>query len=161
MDPGSGGGPSGPDSRTGGRHDGVIQFIDEGLHVTAKNRSGSAEKELKTTVRKLRAKLDRADARAERLKTKAAGLEETAAELEAHVKKLKKRLKKASRPAETDVATPGPALTTVDPSPADTSQPAVSPDASWTVVQLRAEARSRGLTGLSGKSKAQLLAALG
>ncbi len=34
------------------------------------------------------------------------------------------------------------------------------PDQSWTVVQLRAEARARGLAGLSNKSKTQLIAAL-
>jgi hypothetical protein len=34
------------------------------------------------------------------------------------------------------------------------------PDETWTVVELRAEARARGLVGMSSKSKAQLLAAL-
>jgi hypothetical protein len=34
------------------------------------------------------------------------------------------------------------------------------PDETWTVVQLRAEARARGLAGLSNKPKAQLLSAL-
>ena len=34
------------------------------------------------------------------------------------------------------------------------------PDETWTVVQLRAEARARGLVGTSNKSKAQLLDAL-
>ena len=48
----------------------------------------------------------------------------------------------------------------IDTEAPDASEAAVGPDESWTVVQLRAEARSRGLTGLSGKSKAQLLEAL-
>lgn len=153
----------------------MLHPITEGLHMASKKRSDSAEKQLKATVKKLRSKLDRADAREERLRSKAARLEETATELEAQVKKLKKRnkrLEKTARPAERqksavtkepsivpEAATPP--LATVDPSLADTSQPAAGPDASWTVVQLRAEARSRGLTGLSGKSKAQLLDALG
>jgi hypothetical protein len=34
------------------------------------------------------------------------------------------------------------------------------PDETWTVVQLRAEARARGLVGMSKKSKAELLDAL-
>ena len=34
------------------------------------------------------------------------------------------------------------------------------PDESWTVVRLRAEARDRNLTGMSGKSKAELIEAL-
>jgi hypothetical protein len=38
--------------------------------------------------------------------------------------------------------------------------PTSTPDASWTVAELRAEARPRGLTGLSRKSKAEIIAAL-
>ena len=34
------------------------------------------------------------------------------------------------------------------------------PDQTWTVVQLRAEARARGIAGMSNKPKAKLLAAL-
>jgi hypothetical protein len=34
------------------------------------------------------------------------------------------------------------------------------PDETWSVVQLRAEARDRGVTGMANKTKAQLLAAL-
>ena len=47
--------------------------------------------------------------------------------------------------------------------PAAEATPADSltePDETWTVVQLRAEARARGLVGMSNKPKAQLLAAL-
>ena len=164
------------------RHDGFVgvthdgfHSIDEGLNMTAKKRSASAKKELKATVKDLRSKLDRADAKAERLKSKAAGLKNARKELEAQVKELRKRntrLEKASRPAEprkpdvteeTSMVTDGPGSAvppaTADPSP--TAAPSsVEPDAGWTVVQLRAEARSRGLTGMSGKTKAQLLAAL-
>ena len=122
--------------------------------MTAKNRSGSAAtKALKATVKELRTELDRADARAKQLKSKAARIKQASSDLEAQVKKLKKRnkrLKKATRPAEGQE----PAVT------AEASQPASTPDDSWTVVRLRAEARSRGLTGLSGKTKAQLVAAL-
>ena len=35
-----------------------------------------------------------------------------------------------------------------------------APDETWSVVQLRTEARARGLVGTSNKPKAQLLAAL-
>lgn len=34
------------------------------------------------------------------------------------------------------------------------------PDGTWTVIQLRGEARARGLTGMSNLSKSELLAAL-
>jgi hypothetical protein len=142
---------------------------DEGDPVPAKKQSAATDKELRGKIKKLRSKLERADARAERWKTKAERLERTAAESEARVKKLTKRLDKASRtsgprqpPAierapETAAATTDP--TPVDSTPVDSSS-AAAPDASWTVVQLRAEARSRGIAGLSGKSKAELLAAL-
>ena len=133
--------------------------------MPAKKQSAATDKELRGKIKKLRSKLERADARAERWKTKAERLERTAAESEARVKKLTKRLDKASRtsgprqPPAIERAPETPAATT-DPTPVDSSPSAAAPDASWTVVQLRAEARSRGIAGLSGKSKAELLAAL-
>jgi hypothetical protein len=140
--------------------------------VSGKKPSASAAKQHKATVKKLRAKLRRADAKAERWKKKAGRLEKTAAESQAQVKKLNKRLEKAPREAEqwqapaneapSDLAIEMPLeeSTAVDSLPALDSQPAATPDASWTVIELRAEARSRGLSGLSGKTKAQLLDAL-
>ena len=116
--------------------------------MTAKKPSVSAKKELTTTIKQLRSKLDRADHEMKRLKSKAARLKKNNTELETQVKNLKKankRLEKASTPALSPTVT----------------SPTVSPDASWTVVQLRAEARTRGLPGLSRKTKAELLAALG
>lgn len=132
--------------------------------MPAKKQSAATDKELRGKIKKLRSKLERADARAERWKTKAERLERTAAESEARVKKLTKRLDKASRtsgprqPPAIEHA-PETAAATTDPTPVDSS-PSAAPDASWTVVQLRSEARSRGIAGLSGKSKAELLAAL-
>jgi septal ring factor EnvC (AmiA/AmiB activator) len=144
--------------------------------VAAKKRTAPADKDLKKTVKKLRTQLDRADTKAGKWKKKSDQLQKSLTQSEAKVKKLSKRLDKATRTAETSPAddTTSP---TVAPIPAvaqpvtepvtevaevsDTSQDAAGPDESWTVVQLRAEARSRGLTGLSGKSKAQLLDALG
>lgn len=126
--------------------------------MAAKKRSAPADKDLKKSVRKLRAKLDRADAKADKWKKKAT-------KSEAEVKKLTRRLDKASRTTEKASARDS-SSPTVAPIPAVAAEPAeatetpAGPDAGWTVVQLRAEARSRGLTGLSGKSKAQLLDAL-
>jgi hypothetical protein len=133
--------------------------------VPAKKQSAATEKELRGKIKKLRSKLERADAKAERWKTKAESLEKTAAQSEARVRKLTKRLDKATRttgsrqPPATDHVPEAPAAST-DSAPADSSRSAAAPDESWTVVQLRAEARSRGIAGLSGKSKAELLAAL-
>jgi hypothetical protein len=140
--------------------------------MTAKKRSA---KKLKAAVKKLRAKLDRAELRGDRWKRKAVRLDKTTTALEAKVKKLKKRnkaLEKASRAAASRPTDPiGPSImtevptsvladSTPDRSPEGEPELMVGPDASWTVAQLRAEARSRGLTGLSGKTKAQLLTAL-
>jgi hypothetical protein len=144
----------------------------KGITCLRKKRSKTVERELKATIKKLKSDFERADARAERWKKKAGQLKKTAAESEAKVKKLRKltkRLEQAPRAVRMrqEEAADGPPIAmpkespSVDaPSPAVSPQPAASPDASWTVVQLRAEARSRGIAGLSGKSKTELLAAL-
>ena len=118
----------------------------------ASKKSASTEKDLKKSVKKLRAQVVRAEAKADKWKKKATKLEKSATRSDAQAKKLEK--------ASSPVVAPIPAI-------AEPTEPAVTTDSTesgpnegWTVVQLRAEARSRGLTGLSGKSKAQLLQAL-
>jgi hypothetical protein len=111
-------------------------------------KSGATKKDLKASVKKLRAKLDRADAKAERWKGVARRHEKAAAEAQATVKELRKRLDEASSAGSG---------TEAEPETAAPASPSAAPDESWTVVRLRAEARSRGLTGFSGKSKAELL----
>lgn len=129
--------------------------------MAAKKRSTTAEKDLKKTVKKLRAQLDRSDAKADKWKKKAGKLEKATALSDARVKKLTKQLEKTS---SSPVVAPIPAVAEPTETAAETTQTTESsgagPNPDWTVVQLRAEARSRGLTGLSGKSKAQLLEAL-
>ena len=126
-----------------------------------KKRAVSNEKQLKATIKKLRSEVERADAKAGRYKKKADRLQKTADESKAQVAKLSKRLDKATKPAKA-----GKARTTTEqqdePGTTDATSPSAAPavDSSWTVLQLRAEARSRGLTGMSNKSKAQLLDAL-
>ena len=137
--------------------------------MTASKRSASDDKDLKATVKKLRARLDKAEASAKRWKKEARLQKEAAARSDRQVKKLSKRLDKASRPVESaeggtrpKVARPQVIVNPDAPSTTDApASAASSPDATWTVLQLRAEARSRGLTGLSRKSKAELLTALG
>ena len=125
--------------------------------MSAKKRS-SAEKDLEKTVRKLRAQLERSDAKAKHWKKKAGQADKAVASSQARVKKLERRLDKAAAPTTRPVEEPAvPEGTAV---PEEPSATAAGPDSSWTVVQLRAEARSRGLTGLSNKPKAQLLDAL-
>jgi len=125
----------------------VLDVTGEGGSVPAKKKPAT-DKQLKGEVKKLRVKLERAEAKVERWKKRARRSEKDAADSRATVKKLRKRLENASA-----VAAPQ-ALPTAAAASAETSG---NPDETWTVVRLRAEARSRGLTGLSGKSKAQLL----
>jgi len=109
--------------------------------VATKKRSAS-EKDPKVGVKELRARAEKAEARADRWKARASRYEQDAAELRAQLRKVTKRLDKVQRPGV-----------------ASRSRPE-QPDATWTVVRLRAEARARGLTGATRKSKAQLLDAL-
>jgi hypothetical protein len=140
--------------------------------VAAKKRS-TTERELKREVKTLRSKLERADARANRWKAKARRADEGQAQAQAQVKKLNKRLDKATRPGQIRVSTPPRATSTPTTDPVPSSDAAAletqstartqarsAPDATWTVVRLREEARARGLTGVSGKTKAQLLTLL-
>ena len=137
--------------------------------MTAKKKLKAKVKKLKAKVKKLRARVDRADVKTARWQTRAQQNDATIASLEERVAKRDKQLAKARRAATQPEAVPGepslsgedvPALSLVAPDEVAVDEPAAGPDESWTVVRLRAEARSRGLTGISGMTKAQLLAAL-
>jgi hypothetical protein len=130
--------------------------------MATKKMSPSSEKKLKATIKSLKAKLKRADAKATRWQKKAKANQAAVASSRSRVTKLEKKLTEA-RLME------GPLNATRHglPSPAEViapeavvSEPTTTPDASWTVVRLREEARARGLTGMSGKPKAEVLAAL-
>lgn len=123
--------------------------------------------ELKTTLSGVRGqltktetKLRKATAKADRWKKEATAQRTAATRSDARVEKLRKKLDRAA-------AAPEPVQATSPVTPAVAGRPAVEPgdgltipDQTWTVVQLRAEARARGLAGLSNKPKKQLLAAL-
>jgi hypothetical protein len=118
----------------------------------------------KKTIKKLKAKLKRADAKASQWRKKAKRHQAALAASQKRVTKLEKKLAEATRPASQPSATsdelpPPTEVVMAETSDAD-GQPTSTPDMSWTVVRLRAEARSRGLTGLSSKPKAEILAAL-
>jgi lysophospholipase len=133
--------------------------------MASKKTSSSSKKKLEATVKRLEAKLERADAKAARWKQKAKENESALASSQARISELSEQLT-ARRPARRPTAT----RRTKPPSPTRTNSTAETtvspeknssgPDASWTLAQLRAEARSRGLTGLSGKKKAEVIAAL-
>jgi hypothetical protein len=146
--------------------DGPSCLSGEGKRMRSGKQPERDEKKLKARVKELRSKLAKAEASAKRWKKEAGRLREAAAQSEGQVKKLSKRLEKASRAAESSEPSKPKvpertSLATQPMSTTDISQSAATcPDASWTVLQLRAEARSRGLTGLSRESKAELLSAL-
>ena len=115
-------------------------------------KSGAKQQELKQTLSNLRAqltktekKLAKATKRAERWKKEAKAQEKSAARAGAQTEKLRQERSE-------DVVAPAPVQ-------AD-AKGVAAPDESWTVAQLRAEARARGMSGMSNKPKAHLLDAL-
>lgn len=114
----------------------------------------ASQKKLKQTVKELKSDLDIARAKAVRWKKQAKRSESTRAASQARMGELETRLAKSQRSA----------LSAADPSPEVTPLHQVStsptPDDTWTVAALRAEARSRGLAGYSRRSKSDLIAAL-
>jgi lysophospholipase len=129
---------------------------------STKDRSAKEQQAL-ARVRELEAKLERSEDRARRWKKEAKRNRAEVATLTTRAAKLDRKLTKArdaaSRPA---LAPEKPVPPTASPAAAATGsgRSSVAPDDSWTVAQLRAEARARGFTGLSNKPKAELLAAL-
>jgi hypothetical protein len=109
---------------------------------------------------KTETKLAKANERAERWKKQAAAHRTAASRSDARVEKLQKKLDQATaalKPAFGPNQAGAAGRSVTEPTGSDGL---TVPDKTWTVVQLRAEARARGLTGTSKKSKTQLLAAL-
>ena len=118
----------------------------------ATKKSGTKQQELKQSLSDLRAqltktekKLAKANNRAERWKKEAKAQERSAARAGAQTEKPQQEQSEA--------------VVALAPVQADAEGVAV-PDESWTVAQLRAEARARGMSGMSNKPKAHLLDAL-
>jgi hypothetical protein len=145
----------------------------EGLPVASKKKSAPSDKQLRATVEKLRSTLERTEAKVEKWRTEARRQEKVVADLEGRLKKANKRARKLAavtpgsagkrsparrkKAPQDEPVLPEAAPTGDGPTPREDHE---VPDDTWTVVRLRAEARSRGLAGLSNKSKADLLAAL-
>ena len=151
--------------------------------------SSKAEKKLQRTVEKLSRRLDAAEADAKQWRKKAKKHQEVASGAKDESSRLRKRLDKATVPEQAATPPPvvaapakkAPAKKTAPAkkapakkatakkapakkapakkAPAKTAS-AGGPDATWTLTALRAEARSRGLSGYSRASKSQLLARL-
>jgi len=132
-------------------------------------KSSAKQNELKKSLSTVRGqltrsekKLTKAEDRAERWKTEAKAQRKSASRAQARAAKLQQKLDRASTAREPVRATePMEATASAQPvAEAATADGVAVPNETWSVVQLRAEARARGLVGLSNKSKAQLLAAL-
>ena len=111
---------------------------------------------------KTQAKLTKATKSADRWKKEAAAHRTAAARSDARAEKLRHKLDRATAalkpaPATKSKKAAASGDSTTEPS---TAYGLTTPDETWTVVQLRAEANARGLTGMSDKTKEQLLAAL-
>lgn len=133
-------------------------------------KSSMSKAELQSSVSAVRgqltkteAKLAKAKDKTERWKKEATAQRKAAAESGQRVKELQQKLDRAEATGRrsTRVARPGKATASKRP-PAKprTAGTGSVPDKGWTVVQLRAEARARGLVGVSNTPKAHLLAAL-
>ena len=136
---------------------------------SAVEKSSAKQKELQKSISVLRGQLTKTEKalakaknRADRWRKEAKAQKISASRARARVEKLRQKLDGASRQpnrckllSPMEVAAPDRPVT--EPTTVDSL---TVPDETWSVVQLRAEARARGLTGISNKTKAQLLAAL-
>ena len=114
-----------------------------------KSAAGAAEDQLKAGVKLLQEQLATVEQAAGKLATKAKERLPAAAEVTALAKDaVAKRTTRGKRPAPTR-APRQPA--------GGTASAGSRPDDSWTVADLRAEAKRRGMTGYSRKTKDQLL----
>ena len=132
-------------------------------------RSSAKQKQLEKSLSTLRGqltrtekKLTKANDRAERWKKEAKAQSRAASRAGTRVDKLQLKLDRASAALEpVQASAPIEAAASGRPVAEPTTADGVTvPDETWSVVQLRAEARARGLVGMSNKPKAQLLAAL-
>ncbi len=129
----------------------------------------AANEELTKTLSAVRAqltktetKLSKANEKAQRWKSEAAAARTAASRSDARVEKLRRKLDQTSAGLK-PVRAVGPVEAAASGRPAAEPTDAEGltiPNQTWTVVQLRAEARARGLAGMSNKPKATLLAAL-
>ena len=121
----------------------------------------SVEKQLKGTVKKLKSQLAAAEKSAEKWKAWAKEQQSKAAGTKSELTDARRRLAKAEARAAKwkDRARAASAVVAPVPPPAVAGR-STTPDDTWTVTALRAEARARGLPGYSRKTKVQLLAEL-
>ena len=126
-----------------------------------KSATAAAEKQLRAAVKKLQGQLAAAEKSAEKWKARAKEQQSKAAGTKSELTAARRRLAKAEARAAKwkDRARAVPPVVAPAPPPAVAGR-STTPDDTWTVTALRAEARTRGLPGYSRKTKVQLLAEL-
>ena len=120
----------------------MLTLQTEGVRV-AKKKASSKERKLEERLEQVRAELAESEGKRARWKKRATRAEAALADLQDQLRRGESDAREAF--GEAQATTPA----------------APRADASWTVAQLREEARRRGMSGLSGKPKAELLRALG
>jgi len=128
-----------------------------------KSAAGVAEDQLKAGAKKFQEQLVTVEKAVEKLATKAKERLPAPADVKAEIPEVRRRVQQAAA-SVTRRKGGGPrpvaAASTAAPSTSSTSSTSSTPDDSWSVADLRAEAKRRGMTGYSRKTKAQLLADL-
>jgi lysophospholipase len=129
----------------------------------------SKQRDLEKSLSNLRGQLTRTERaltkakdRADRWRKEAKAQKRSASRARARVEKLHQKMDGASaalKPVQAAAPLDVVALSRPVAEPTTVDR-VTAPDETWSVVQLRAEARARGLTGMSNKTKAQLLTAL-
>jgi lysophospholipase len=135
-----------------------------------KSAMSAAEKQLRSAVKKLQTQLATAEKSTEKWKSRAKDNKSVASGFRTELTALRRRLEKAEGSVtkwKDRAKKPVPAMAPAASAPAPTSATSApapvkanDPDDSWTVADLRAEARRRGVTGYSRKTKAELIHAL-
>lgn len=126
---------------------------------TLRSAAEAAEGQLKSGAKKIRGQLAPVEKAAEKLATKAKERLPSPSEVKAELPGVRQKLKKATASV---TKRKGAAKTAANPAKtaASTASTDSGPDDSWTVADLRAEAKKRGVTGYSRMTKADLLTAL-
>jgi lysophospholipase len=127
---------------------------------TLRSAAGAAEDQLKAGAKKIRGQLAPVEKAVEGLATKAKERLPSPSDVKPDLPGVRRRLRKATSSVTRRKATRGASTTPTASATAAAPSTTPGPDDSWTVADLRAEAKKRGLTGYSRKSKAELLAEL-
>ena len=125
---------------------------------TLRSAAGAAEGQLKAGAKKLQAQLGTVEKAAGKLATKAKERLPAPADVKAELPGVRRRLQKATASV---TKRKGRAASAPRAEARPRAPHAAGPDDTWTVADLRAEAKRRGMTGYSRKTKAELLAELG